>query len=609
MGLTSRMAGHGLFITRMTCAVGLISLCVAARSASGEDAGYSMRGKRAREKPTRGVVSGRVLTPEGRPVKGASVSWVSTIDREATMQATVTTDDAGHFVFSNAAQLRRKDPSPAVMVEAAGWGLSFQQIPQEDDVLELFLSPATELRVSFVDPEGKPASGLSVRPVFLAGGLNALLLIPRTVADRFGRRTNGEGSVTIAGLPQDHLLRLAITDERFAQLNSNELIHLDTGPVTQAELIHLLPEASIGGRVTFGSTGKPAAGIRVGAVSGGSGGWGEAVTDPEGRYVVTQLRPGAYNIALDLQGEIAKSWTARAHELVPVAAGERLDGRDFTLLPGAVITGKVTAADNGEPIPGVWIHVYGPAHPRSGLWPQSVPTGPDGTYIHRVAPGRQSLYLGTSSRPGLIPPAQTARDLTVQDGETVMINFAVGREAPVKPVRGRVLGPDGRPVAGAEVVVFVIGLSGRTSWPLRADAEGRFRLSRRLLIQPLGLRARHQGMGTTSGTVVTGGENVTLRLEKDALVRVSGRVTDAQGKPLVGAPVHLIQWAYDEATDGATTRTDDQGRYAFSGLWPDLQYTVAATAAGYGDAESRRVQLGPGQSEALDPIVLRQTDR
>jgi protocatechuate 3,4-dioxygenase beta subunit len=541
MGSIGRVVRRWWLVAGMGCAAGLISWGATAQSAATEGAGDVQQGKKTPAKAQGATLSGRVVTPDGKPVKGATVSWVGRPDREAVVLATVVTDEAGRFVFPNAAPLRGKDAYPRFMVEAVGWGLSFREAPLDDELLEIELVPPTELRVNVLDREGKPVPDLLVRPGFFVGGRHSVLNLPQTVAERLGRRTDPQGRITIAGLPQGHQVRLAVADERFATLSYDEQIRLDAGPVTQARPVHLLPGASIRGRIAYGPTGKSAPGIRVGAQSVPESNWGEAVTAADGSYELKQLRPGAYNVALDLQGDVARSWTAPAHELVPVAAGERLEGKDFRLIPGAIIRGKVTAADNGQPVAGLDIGVYGPAHPRSGAWVGGAKSGPDGTYAVRVPGGKQYLYIAMAALPGYVLPEQSGRDVAPQDGETLTVDFRLARGTTARPVQGRVVGPDGRSIAGAEIVGTPVGRFGPDPVWMRADAEGRFRLSERSLAEPVALRARHQAMATTSATLVTGGEEVTLRLEKDALVSLSGRVTDAEGKPLAGAQVRLTQ--------------------------------------------------------------------
>lgn len=567
--------------------------------------------KTAAPQPAGGPVSGRVVTPDGKPVPGATVSWVSRRDGETLAQASLRTDAEGRFHFENTARFRYKDDFPELLVEAAGWGLTFQKIPEGEEPVETTLNLPTELRVTFVDQAGKPASGLAVVPMFLSSEQHSLLIIPQSFRDRLTRRTDPTGTVAFPELPQGYRVRLDAKDERFARLTYQDDIRLSQGPVSQAGPIHLLPGASIQGRITFGPSGKPAEGIKVGAQGIGLvEGWGDAVSGPDGAYRITQLGPGAYNVALDLKGEMANSWTARAHERVYVGQGEHLSGFAFALIHGAVITGKVAAEDNGEPVAGVPVGVYGPAHPQSGAWVQGHQTGPDGTYLHRVPAGKQHLYLMLAQGPsGFRLPANNARDLTVRDGESVTMDFKLPRGREIQPARGRVLGPDGNPIARAEVMIASLGRFAPPSAHVQTDATGAFTVEASLLSAPVSLRARSGDLATPAATTVSGGENVTLRLQKNALASLSGRVTDAAGKPFSGARVELTEWAYDTGHGTGTARSDGQGNYRFSGLWTDVRYSVQVSAEGHGQKWSETVQLQPGAQRTLPPLALQKADR
>jgi thiol-disulfide isomerase/thioredoxin/protocatechuate 3,4-dioxygenase beta subunit len=556
-----------------------------------------------------GAFTGRVLTPDGKPVAGATVTWLNRADREALAQAPVTTDAAGRFRLEGVSALRKPETRPMLLAEAAGWALTFQAVPEQGDALDVTLLPATEVRVPFLDPQGKPVPNLPVVLHALVGENHFFVQFPRSEGGRFVRRTDAQGIVTIPALPRSWRLRLQVKDERFARLSYPDDIVLGQGAQTTAKPIRLQPGGSIKGRITLGSGGKPAAGVTVGAQGvGAENGWGEAITDTDGRYHMTQLAAGTYNVALDLKGALAQDWTARAHEKTYVGAGEHLDRIDFTLVKGALIQGKVTVAGTGQPVPGTHVGVYGPAHPRSGAWVQGVQTGPDGTYRHRVPEGQQYLYI-SGAPAGFLRPAKAGQELTLKDGEAVTINFELPRGPQPKSARGRVLGPDDKPVAGAEVTLSSLDRFGGRGTTLRTDAAGAFVIEESRMTQPISVRARRGEMATPKGTVVSGGEEVTLRLQKGVLASITGRVTDVVGRPIADAEVKLIEWAYDSGSEGARTRTDDQGRYSFPYLWSDLRYSVDAQAEGFGHRYCPTVELRPGEALKVDDLSLGKADR
>ncbi len=242
------------------------------------------------------------------------------------------------------------------------------------------------------------------------------------------------------------------------------------------------------------------------------------MTDSSGRYSLKQLPAGEYNIALDLRGEAGRSWTAVAHAGVEIAAGEHLDGMDFSLIFGAVIAGRVIASRTRMPIPKVLVGVYGPAHPLSSGWVQNTWTGIDGSYALRVPAGKQHLYLQGSWPAGFSGPKQPAHDLEIKDGETRLVSFELPG-SPMKPIHGRVVGPKGNPIAGAEVIILPY------QRVLRADARGEFNLGP----VPVILRARRGSLATPQSLENATGGQVVLRLRDHVFGSVSGLITDAAG--------------------------------------------------------------------------------
>ena len=117
------------------------------------------------------------------------------------------------------------------------------------------------------------------------------------------------------------------------------------------------------------------------------------------------------------------------------------------------------------------------------------------------------------------------------------------------PVRGKVLGPDGRAFKGARVfIVHAVRSEALSSKPLAvSDAAGDFacEITRAdyTELQTLGsnrLIALADGLGfAISDPNAAQGEALTLRLVLDD-VPIQGRVIDLQGKPVVGAAVRII---------------------------------------------------------------------
>jgi len=136
---------------------------------------------------------------------------------------------------------------------------------------------------------------------------------------------------------------------------------------------------------------------------------------------------------------------------------------------------------------------------------------------------------------------------------------AAGREEPRPPgtepvgvveVRGRVLDPDGRPVAGATVRAqarLPYGPSRQAGPSATTGPEGRFALR--------GPRSAFEGAPDSPGRVVAsapgfglglarvvlrGGAEATVRLARDD-VPIEGRVVDLEGRPVAGASVRVAE--------------------------------------------------------------------
>jgi hypothetical protein len=159
-------------------------------------------------------------------------------------------------------------------------------------------------------------------------------------------------------------------------------------------------------------------------------------------------------------------------------------------------------------------------------------------------------------------------------------------------VAGHIVGPDGKPIADAQVAVTAsIRRLGKIE-PLslargHTDAQGRFRLTARPMSLPqdqkLTVYVIAQGLAVSWSDldIYKSSHETILRLQTDRPIR--GRVVDLQGKPVTETEVGLLAVAVRQSRDGAQTdllrfpddpvalkptpvSTDREGRFVLRGI-------------------------------------------
>ena len=173
------------------------------------------------------------------------------------------------------------------------------------------------------------------------------------------------------------------------------------------------------------------------------------------------------------------------------------------------------------------------------------------------------LVLGTFVIPGTYTPKEQGFS-HAPTGERIGRGRSGGELVGSATVAGRVYGPDGEPLAGAE-----ISLAGSGFWParsVRSGADGRFHWPG----VPAGiyeLRATHGALGSSplEGLILDPGARRVFGLRLAEGWTLSGQVIDAQsGRAINGASINVatgILGVYSRAVE-----SDADGRFALSGI-------------------------------------------
>ncbi len=449
------------------------------------------------------------------------------------------------------------------------------EVPEGAGTIDLgrFLLARGEVFRGWVsDSEGKPIAGAEV------------WRIPEPVPDWLDLYKQGPAAVTgldgtflLPDLPPDQSFGLDICRRGFLPVSA--IVREITVEPYRAVL---QPAARIAGRV-LDPRGSPVSGSRVDAWLLGDKpdkpesyrpclrGGGAATSKEDGRFVLDDLPPGWWNLRATADG-----YLAAATEKLHVLAGESFGDVEISLDEGAVVTGQILDPE-GEPAAGARVSLHSGAAVI-----RSTAVG-DGAYrLAGIEPGEQ--WVEADGDDG----AWGKQRLVVRPGEN-RLDLTLDQGARRQEIRGRVLGPQGSPVAGATVLAasasqaftaedgsFALAVEDNSAYVLQAKKEG------------LAAGRAPEAIRVEGAAV----EGVEIRL--DAGVAIAGRLLGLDREDLAVAAVE-VELAPPFKSRAAL---DAQGRYRLEDL-PPGEWTVLARV---GERLVReRVTLAPGALEtALD---------
>jgi uncharacterized GH25 family protein len=536
---------------------------------------------------------GKVVDASGRPIAAAKVGLyemtggVDTPTGYVVNRLTETTTEAdGTFSFAAAGS---DAYSRAVIVArksglALGWAYWVMRENKQQDIT---LTPPQQLGGVVVDVEGKP---LRDATVFVTSGQigtrpgDQRYLLGPPARQLLAAKTDATGHFTLDNLAGDAMFDLGVekpgyaTMMTFDQSSSGQRLSFATGKTDVRLVMHR--EARIEGRVVDRDSGRPVSGVSV--VARSEQGIPSLQPEPatsqvDGAFAFDALLSGAYSLSVAMPEEGLAEWVAAP---VPVAleAGQTQNDVTIAVSKGGIVEFVITAQASGEPIDRARVSIRDAARNQGG----SVVSNVEGIARKRLMPGTYQLsgpYKQGYTRGGG-PPSVTVVENTTQ---RVAMTLA---ESP--KVSGIVRDPEGKPVAGAEVLV----LPRSTRDAAVSDVDGRYevvwdRSSWGERDTTFCLLVRHAERNLAIA-VEMGPDVRTLDVKLQPAVTVVGKVVNPDGQSIAGARItpmlRMSNWGSSIARNGLETGPD--GSFAVPALPRGQRYNIRAFAEGHGSADS-----------------------
>lgn len=383
--------------------------------------------------------------------------------------------------------------------------------------------------------------------------------------------TDSSGRYALTGVPAD-TYRLAFGcyggpwltswyDGGYDDHQANQITVAD-GSVLSGINATLILGGTVAGTVAD-DLGAPAASVRVSVVRAGHS--YSTVSNSDGRFTISGLRPGVYKARLDTDYSWWHGSDQESAESFVVASGRTVSGISFASPRPGSISGTITGPD-GQPLTGACVTAFRASPPETfgQGWATSDAIGgfrmdvPAGSY-QVAADDCANHTLGWTFH-GETADRSAAAVMTVSPGE------AAG-PADIQMLAGAAMSgtitaeATGAPVPDACVSVW----QGPTYYghDTTTDADGHYRLSGLasgaygVYVSPCGDQDLVAHLFENSVTLTPGTEVAGVDFAMAASGTITGVVTDDTGAPVAGA---CVQAGAGEASFFA--QADDAGRYA-----------------------------------------------
>ncbi|MCF6137925.1 carboxypeptidase regulatory-like domain-containing protein [Pseudalkalibacillus berkeleyi] len=401
--------------------------------------------------------------------------------------------------------------------------------------------------------------------------------------------SNEDGNFNAENLPIGSLF---ITASRVGFGTKSVSIMVESNE-TVAATIRLTPNpGSIEGTVTEEGTGQPISSANVQLFNGDVTLFSTVMTQPDGKYLLTNLTPGVYELAVSRQNYGTKI----AGAIVVSDEKTTLDFR-LPLDPGS-LSGVVTNQVTGERVPGVNVLLR---------W-----LSPDGEQLASTLTNEKGEYLFE----GLTPAIYTVvaygggfgsdiASITVRPNQRTVQNLGI---FPLpSTVKGRITDADtGMPIQ--HTFVRLIASSGTIVQRTETDSSGNYMIQG---FDPgdytVAVRNENYGSFAKSFTAEPLGTQILNFELESAFGSVTGKVKDETTQSFVSG-VSIIVLDENEVLI-ANTLTDQNGNYLIKGLAPGT-YSIRALAEGC-DSDAKRMTIVAGETTIInflltpDPATVR----
>ncbi|MEQ1631218.1 MAG: carboxypeptidase-like regulatory domain-containing protein [Planctomycetota bacterium] len=328
---------------------------------------------------------------------------------------------------------------------------------------------------------------------------------------------------------------------------------------------------------------------------------GRTISNADGTFELTGLGTGL--VYLDGRSD---GYYVRTPASARLANGQMIEGIELRAQPGGRVRGIVLGADGG-PVPGAAVSLrpglnafLGQLTDRKYRWLQTV-TDADGRFDIPGVPTGEGYVVSSSAKTMAL---EELHGIGVLAGQVTEVTLR-GHEGAT--VAGRVFGPDGVPIAGANVAMVYLDISrvlfsadGRSE-PITTDADGKFSV-RPVAAGRVAFVAAAEGLAPSAIedlAVVDGGIYPDLELRLGDGVTVTGKVVDDQKQPVAGAAVELRPWERPDDPQflkmmlkirRVDVTTDQNGVFVARGMTGE-RLVVQASKKGYTTATRMGVKI------------------